>query len=83
MHTIGGSPAEEEEELYEYFPLSVDDWLVWNDQERKTPEKTLTCNRTPLVDTVYRPHLVHHIALPQEIKAQQIRSRSKRYFSAE
>ncbi|KAI3320220.1 p53-like transcription factor [Xylariaceae sp. AK1471] len=64
MHTIGGSPAEEEEELYEYFPLSVDDW-------------------TPLVDTVYRPHLVHHIALPQEIKAQQIRSRSKRYFSAE
>ncbi|KAI0022923.1 hypothetical protein F4780DRAFT_788049 [Xylariomycetidae sp. FL0641] len=59
-----GSPAEEEEELYEYFPLSVDDW-------------------TPLVDTVYRPHIVHHIALPQEIKAQQIRSKSKRYFSAE
>jgi len=43
----------------------------------------LTLNRTPLVDTVYRPHLVHHIALPQEIKAQQIRSRSKRYFSAD
>ncbi|KAI2633464.1 p53-like transcription factor [Xylaria nigripes] len=63
-HAIGGSPAEEEEELYEYFPLSVDDW-------------------TPLVDTVYRPHLVHHIALPQEIKAQRLRSKSKRYFSAE
>ncbi|KAI0408413.1 p53-like transcription factor [Xylaria palmicola] len=63
-HTIGGSPGEEDEELYEYFPLSVDDW-------------------TPLVDTVYRPHLVHHIALPQEIKAQQIRSKSKRYFSVD
>ncbi|KAI0392291.1 p53-like transcription factor [Xylariaceae sp. FL0594] len=63
-HIAGGSPAEEDEELYEYFPLSVDDW-------------------TPLVDTVYRPHLVHHIALPQEIKAQQLRSKSKRYFSAD
>ncbi|KAI1388015.1 p53-like transcription factor [Hypoxylon trugodes] len=63
-HGAGGSPMEEEEELYEYFPLSVDDW-------------------TPLVDTVYRPHIVHHIAVPQEIKAQQIRNKSKRYFSAE
>ncbi|KAI1079969.1 p53-like transcription factor [Whalleya microplaca] len=63
-HGHGGSPMEEEEELYEYFPLSVDDWM-------------------PLVDTVYRPHIVHHIAVPQEIKAQQIRSKSKRYFSAE
>ncbi|KAI0443465.1 hypothetical protein F4803DRAFT_310134 [Xylaria telfairii] len=63
-HAMGGSPGEEDEELYEYFPLSVDDW-------------------TPLVDTVYRPHLVHHIALPQEIKAQAIRSKSKRYFSAD
>ncbi|KAI1343013.1 hypothetical protein F5Y15DRAFT_274272 [Xylariaceae sp. FL0016] len=63
-HFGGASPPEEEEELYEYFPLSVDDW-------------------TPLVDTVYRPHIVHHIAVPQEIKAQAIRSKSKRYFSAE
>ncbi|CAJ2505455.1 Uu.00g128490.m01.CDS01 [Anthostomella pinea] len=63
-HVGGESPLEEEEELYEYFPLSVDDW-------------------TPLVDTIYRPHIVHHIAVPQEIKAQQIRSKSKRYFSAE
>lgn len=27
-HGVGGSPIEEEEELYEYFPLSVDDWYV-------------------------------------------------------
>ncbi|ORY61326.1 uncharacterized protein BCR38DRAFT_439882 [Pseudomassariella vexata] len=60
----GGSPSEETEQLYEYFPLSVDDW-------------------TPLVDTVYRPHIVHHIALPSEIKAQKVRSKAKRYFSAE
>ncbi|RYP51716.1 hypothetical protein DL768_003017 [Monosporascus sp. mg162] len=59
-----GSPVEDADMLYEYFPLSVDDW-------------------TPLVDTVYRPHIVHHIAVPQEIKAQAIRSKSKRYFSAE
>ncbi|KAI4598195.1 hypothetical protein KJ359_003078 [Pestalotiopsis sp. 9143b] len=58
------SPSEETEELYEYFPLSVDDW-------------------TPLVDTIYRPHIVHHIAVPQEIKAQKVRSKAKRYFSAE
>ncbi|KAH6647659.1 hypothetical protein BKA67DRAFT_662431 [Truncatella angustata] len=65
--SIGGglaSPTEEAEELYEYFPLSVDDW-------------------TPLVDTIYRPHIVHHIAVPQEIKAQKVRSKAKRYFSAE
>ncbi|KAH8666405.1 hypothetical protein BX600DRAFT_511342 [Xylariales sp. PMI_506] len=69
MNKIGsgqgfGSPDEEMEELYEYFPLSVDDW-------------------TPLVDTIYRPHIVHHIAVPQEIKAQKVRSKAKRYFSAE
>lgn len=28
-HAMGGSPGEDDEELYEYFPLSVDDWLVW------------------------------------------------------
>ncbi|KXJ96734.1 hypothetical protein Micbo1qcDRAFT_191403 [Microdochium bolleyi] len=59
-----GSPTEEDDLLYEYFPLSLDDW-------------------TPLVDTVYRPHIVHHIAVPQEIKAQAIRSKAKRYFSAD
>lgn len=58
------SPTEETEQLYEYFPLTVDDW-------------------TPPVDTIYRPHIVHHIAIPQEIKAQKVRSKAKRYFSAE
>lgn len=29
------------------------------------------------------PHIVHHIAVPQEIKAQKVRSKAKRYFSAE
>lgn len=84
IHTMGGSPLEEEEELYEYFPLSVDDWSVFLSLNMtRTNKQTDKEYRTPLVDTVYRPHLVHHIALPQEIKAQQIRSRSKRYFSAE
>ncbi|KAI1325048.1 p53-like transcription factor [Xylariaceae sp. FL0255] len=64
FQATGTSPAEEGEELYEYFPLSLDDW-------------------TPLIDTVYRPHLVHHISLPQDIEANRNRSKSKRYFSAD
>ena len=98
-----GSPVEEADMLYEYFPLSVDDWyvtspfisslsflpsLVYGIKEKVTntctPFSPFFRNfRTPLVDTVYRPHIVHHIAVPQEIKAQAIRSKSKRYFSAE
>ncbi|KAF7559950.1 hypothetical protein G7046_g4199 [Stylonectria norvegica] len=60
----GNSPSEEADPLYEYFPLSVDDWM-------------------PPVDAVYRPHVVHHTIVPPEIKAQQIRSKAKRYFTNE
>lgn len=56
-----GSPAETAELLYEYFPLSLDDW-------------------TPPVDAIYRPHVVHHTVVPPDVKAQQIRSKAKRYF---
>ncbi|PHH87513.1 hypothetical protein CDD83_8751 [Cordyceps sp. RAO-2017] len=58
------SPAEDPDPLYEYFPLTVDDWM-------------------PPVDAVYRPHVVHHTIVPPEIKAQQVRSKAKRYFAAE
>ncbi|KAK5995181.1 Protein pacG [Cladobotryum mycophilum] len=69
IHPVNGqnaanSPAEETDLLYEYFPLSVDDWM-------------------PPVDAVYRPHIVHHTIVPAEFKAQQIRSKSKRYFAAD
>lgn len=50
--------------LYEYFPLSVDDWM-------------------PPVDAIYRPHVVHHTIVPPEVKAQQLRSKGKRYFAAD
>lgn len=60
----GGSPLESDDMLYEYFPLSVDDW-------------------TPPVDAIYRPHAVHHTAVPAEVKAQQGRLRAKRYFAAD
>ncbi|PHH61313.1 hypothetical protein CDD81_492 [Ophiocordyceps australis] len=60
----GNSPAEDPDPLYEYFPLTVDDWM-------------------PPVDAVYRPHVVHHTIVPPEIKAQQVRSKAKRYFAAE
>ncbi|KJZ76923.1 hypothetical protein HIM_03800 [Hirsutella minnesotensis 3608] len=58
------SPADDPDPLYEYFPLTVDDW-------------------TPPVDAVYRPHVVHHTIVPPEMKAQQLRSKAKRYFAAE
>ncbi|XP_044716318.1 NDT80 / phoG like DNA-binding family domain-containing protein [Hirsutella rhossiliensis] len=60
----GNSPADDPDPLYEYFPLTVDDWM-------------------PPVDAVYRPHVVHHTIVPPEIKAQQVRSKTKRYFAAE
>ncbi|TAQ83207.1 hypothetical protein B7494_g8468 [Chlorociboria aeruginascens] len=58
------SPVETADLLYEYFPLSVDDWM-------------------PPVDAVYRPHVVHHMRLPPDVKAQQVKNKTKRYFSAE
>ncbi|KAH7319813.1 acid phosphatase [Stachybotrys elegans] len=60
----GSSPPEEADPLYEYFPLTVDDW-------------------TPPVDAVYRPHVVHHTIVPPEVKAQQMQSKTKRYFAAD
>jgi len=39
--------------------------------------------RMPPVDAVYRPHVVHHTIVPPEVKAQQTRSKTKRYFAAE
>jgi len=36
----------------------------------------------PPVDAIYRPHVVHHLRIPAEVKAQQVRSKPKRYFSA-
>ncbi|TVY28669.1 Protein pacG [Lachnellula hyalina] len=50
--------------LYEYFPLSLDDWM-------------------PPVDAIYRPHVVHHTIVPPDLKAQQVKNKTKRYFSAD
>ncbi|QPC58241.1 hypothetical protein HYE67_000472 [Fusarium culmorum] len=59
------SPADEgADPLYEYFPLTVDDWM-------------------PPVDAVYRPHVVHHTIMPPEMKAQQLKSKAKRYFASD
>lgn len=59
-----GSPEDNEEALYEYFPLSLDDWM-------------------PPVDAIYRPHVVHHTVVPEDLKAQQGKAKTKRYFSAD
>ncbi|TEA15749.1 Protein pacG [Colletotrichum sidae] len=64
IHNSSQSPKEEDDLLYEYFPLSVDDWM-------------------PPVEAIYRPHVVHHTIVPPEIKAQQLRSKTKRMFTAE
>jgi hypothetical protein len=58
------SPVESADHLYEYFPLSLDDWM-------------------PPVDAIYRPHVVHHLRVPPDVKAQQVRTKPKRYFSAD
>ncbi|PMD22807.1 p53-like transcription factor [Hyaloscypha hepaticicola] len=58
-----GSP-ENADLLYEYFPLSLDDWM-------------------PPVDAIYRPHVVHHTIVPPELKATQLKNKTKRYFSAD
>lgn len=55
---------EDNDLLYEYFPLSLDDWM-------------------PPVDAIYRPHVVHHTLVPPEVKAQQVRNKTKRYFAAD
>lgn len=58
-----GDNDESADQLYEYFPLGLDDW-----QEP--------------VDAVYRPHVVHHIKVP-EAKGKGEALKSKRYFSSE
>lgn len=37
--------------------------------------------RMPPVDAIYRPHVVHHTVVPPEVKAQQTRTKTKRYFT--
>jgi len=59
-----GSPVENADLLYEYFPLSLDDWM-------------------PPVDAIYRPHVVHHTIIPADLKAAQVKNKTKRYFSAD
>jgi hypothetical protein len=61
---LGNSPSDNPDLLYEYFPLSLDDWM-------------------PPVDAIYRPHVVHHTILPADLKAAQVRSKTKRYFTAD
>jgi hypothetical protein len=85
--------------LYEYFPLSLDDWyvahfyvfLLAREMSSRTGPggegiRTLTlffCPRMPPVDAIYRPHVVHHTIVPPEVQAQQTKSKTKRYFAAE
>lgn len=59
---IMSSPDESAELLYEYFPLTMGDYM-------------------PPVDAVYRPHVVHHITVPQDVKTEKTKGKSKRYFS--
>lgn len=40
-------------------------------------------NRLPPVEAVYRPHIVHHTIVPPEIKAQQMKTKTKQYFAAD
>jgi len=92
---LGGSPIENADLLYEYFPLSLDDWYVyfyfylgarvgrrrgWMEVKERRANKR---NRMPPVDAIYRPHVVHHTIIPPDLKAQQVKNKTKRYFSAD
>lgn len=46
------------------------------------PENT-DGGRLPPVDAIYRPHIVHHTIVPPEVKAAQVRNKTKRYFAAD
>lgn len=39
--------------------------------------------RMPPVDAIYRPHVVHHTVVPPDLKAAQVKNKTKRYFSAD
>jgi hypothetical protein len=85
-----GSPVEDAELLYEYFPLLLDDWWVLVPASVLAIAKykiqgmriKLIYSRMPPVDAIYRPHVVHHIH-PPEMMAQQVKGKQKRYFSAD
>ena len=40
-------------------------------------------HRMPPVDAIYRPHVVHHTIVPPDLKALQVKNKTKRYFSAD
>lgn len=101
------SPVEEADMLYEYFPLSLDDWYVLSFLDLRPRWSTSFCffarllptlfyefhgwkrevltvfGRLPPVDAIYRPHIVHHTIVPPEVKAAQMRNKTKRYFAAD
>jgi hypothetical protein len=78
-----GSPIEDADLLYEYFPLSLDDWFVLSYSLQKKTHFTKKTLRMPPVDAIYRPHVVHHTIVPPDLKAEQVKSKTKRYFSAD
>lgn len=79
--------------LYEYFPLSLDDWYVFFFllcvvgmgvlMGRRWGEDVLMRCRMAPVDAIYRPHVVHHTVVPPDLKAAQVKNKTKRYFSAD
>lgn len=91
-HQHGQSPLESTDMLYEYFPLSVNDWYV--DPFSPGGPFPLVSSIAPVagfvlsnnghrdypVEAIYRPHVVHHTIVPPEVKAQQVHSKTKRYF---
>ena len=49
----------------------------------KSGRKKANDIRMPPVDAIYRPHVVHHTIVPPELKATQLKNKTKRYFSAD
>lgn len=53
------------------------------DIEQYVESMLMISYRMPPVDAIYRPHVVHHTIIPPDLKAEQVRNKPKRYFSAD
>jgi hypothetical protein len=77
------SPDESADLLYEYFPLSLDDWSTPCDAVYRPVSISLSPSSSNGPRTYQSPkqHVVHHSGLPTDPKALAVKNRSKRYFS--
>jgi hypothetical protein len=66
-----------------FLPFSLEALGLGEIERGKKWRKKANDIRMPPVDAIYRPHVVHHTIVPPELKATQLKNKTKRYFSAD